>query len=213
MNAPVWNWNAFAGSAQALAYNKRDLPMLDRIVAMARGRSVAVQAGGNLGVWPKRLSELFATVYAFEPAADLFARMMRNAPESNIVKFQAALGCERGLVGMSQVRRDGKSNAHEGITHVSGPGNVPTLMVDDLGLTVCDAIILDIEGYELYALMGAVDTLRRCRPLVAAEVNKSLDYVPISESDIRGFFATQGYQYETTFGQDHVYVPIEWRRQ
>lgn len=205
-----WNWDAFVGSPLALKLNRRDLHYLDVAKSFCRGRRAVVQAGGNLGIYPKRLAMLFKTVYTFEPAAELFPLLMANAPESNIVKFQAALGCDRGLVGTCNVRRDGKANHHEGITHVVPKGTVPTLRIDDLGLPVCDLIYLDLEGYELYALKGAVETLARCRPVVVVEINKSLGFMGLKPADVTGVLEAQGYRHAKTMGSDQAFVPVEW---
>lgn len=205
----AWPWHRFAGSAEALKWNRRDLPAVDEVLALVLGRTAVVQAGGNLGIFPKRLAQEFATVYTFEPAADLFPMLVANAPEPNILKFQAALGDTRGLVGTSRVRRDGKPNAHEGITHVVAGGPIPTLLIDDLALPVLDLIYLDIEGVEFLALRGAVETLARCRPLVVVEINKNLNYVDVTEADIYAFFEAQGYAHRMAVGSDHVFVPVE----
>lgn len=203
-------WPGFAGSATAIKYLKRDLPYLERVIPLARGRTACVQAGGHLGAYPKRLAQDFKTVYTFEPAPDLFALLMQNAPEANILKYQAVLGDDRRLVGLSRVRRDGKPNAHEGITHVAGDGNVPTLRIDDLGLTVCDLIYLDIEGYELFALRGAAATMEICRPVLAVEVNKSQDLAGQSSEELRATIRSMGYRFVMRLQSDEVYVPIEW---
>lgn len=205
-----WRWHKLAGSPEALKWARRDIANLDRAVTMTRGKTAAVQAGGNLGVFPKRLAQQFETVYTFEPAADLFALMQRNAPETNIVKFQAALGDERCLIGMSRIRRDGKPNNHEGITHVAGPGVIPTLRIDDLGLPVCDLIYLDIEGWELYALRGAAETIAMCRPVVCVEINKNLGFVNIEPDTVRQEVLRHGYRFVGRLVSDELFVPAEW---
>jgi len=198
------------GSEAALKWGRRDLAHLDAVMQLVPGRTAVVQAGGNLGLFPKRLATEFATVYTFEIAADCFEMMTENAPEENIIRFQAALGERHGLVGACRVRRDGKPDAHEGITHVVPHGTIPTLLIDDLALPVCDLIYLDIEGYELYALRGAVETLQRCRPVVALEINKSLKYVGLTPEQVTGFIAAQGYKRLLQLGSDQVFVPVEW---
>lgn len=205
-----WDWTQFAGSAEALTYARRDLPALDRAVALVPERRVAVQAGGNLGMYPKRLAATFATVYAFEPAVSLFPLLCQNAPEPNILRYQAALGCDRQLVNTSQTRRDGRPNAHEGITHIDGSGPIPTLRLDDFGLPVCDFIQFDLEGWELYALQGSVKTLAQCRPVLMVEINKSLRYVGLEPDDVRRFVIEQGYRSLWRAHSDEVFVPNEW---
>ena len=106
-----WRWEAFQGSDYMLGLMKRDIHYVDEAVTYCRGRQACVQAGGNLGIYPKRLASYFRTVYTFEPASDLWPMLLHNAPESNIVKMQAALGDERRLIKVSRERRDGKPNS------------------------------------------------------------------------------------------------------
>lgn len=205
-----YDWHGFAGSQQGLKWNRRDLPNLDAVIARVPQKRVAVQAGGNLGIFPKRLAESFETVYCFEPSPALFPLLCKNAPEANIVRFQAALGYHRQFVSMAQVRRDGKPDPHEGITHVSGPGPIPTLRIDDLTLPVCDLLQLDLEGFELYALQGAVDTLERCRPVLCVEINKSLGFMGLEKADVHALIRAAGYRFVEKLQSDHVFLPVEW---
>ncbi len=196
-----------SGTALALKYARRDLPVLDAAVALCSGRTAAIQAGGCLGVYPKHLAQSFDTVYTFEPSASLFQLLATNAPEPNIIKLQAALGCARDLVGTCQVRRDGKAGNHEGITHIVPGGSVPTLRIDDLALPICDLIQLDLEGWELYALRGAAETIQRCRPVVLVEINKGIEFVGFRPEDVRNYLYAAGYQFLWRQHSDEAWVP------
>lgn len=208
---PAWDWRTFKGSPECLKWSRRDLESLEAALKLTPGRTAAVQAGGNLGIFPKWLARVFQTVYTFEPDRKLFAILCKNAPEKNIVKMQAALGYDRALVRMECTRRDDSGRAvHEGLTHVAGPGTVPTLRIDDLGLGVCDLIYLDIEGYEFFALRGAEETIRRCRPVIAVEINRNIEFEGVTAEDLRGYIRTLGYQHAVTLHSDEVYVP--WKR-
>jgi FkbM family methyltransferase len=204
-----WNWRKFLGSHEALRWGHRDLASLDAIVARVPIRRAVIQAGGNLGLFPKRLAHFFPTVYTFEPAPKLFPLLVANAPEPNIIRYQAALGLQRQLVRMDQTRRDGKPNAHEGITHVAGAGTVPTLRIDDLALPRCDLIQLDLEGYEWWALQGAVETLERCRPVLAVEINKNCGYYGLEAAAIRAWILARGYSWADRLHSDDVFLPVE----
>lgn len=204
-----WDWHRFQGGASALKWARRDLQNLAAVLDVVPGRAAVVQAGGNLGVFPKALAQVFQTVYTFEPAPDLFALLVQNAPEPNIVKCQAALGEGPGLVGLSRIRRDGKPDPHEGITHVSGPGTLPTLRIDDFGLPVCDLIYLDVEGYELFALRGAVATIARCRPVIAVELNRGIEFLGYTRDDVRRCILDQGYQAVGKHRSDEFFAPTE----
>jgi hypothetical protein len=43
------------------------------------------------------------------------------------------------------------------------------MTLDSLGLTDVSFMKIDIEGYEYYALLGAVDTITACRPVILYE--------------------------------------------
>lgn len=203
-----YNWKSFDGSKDALRWNRRDIPHLDRFVALCPQQRVAVQAGGNLGVYPKRLSESFDVVMTFEPSPELFPKMCKNAPEPNIIRFQAALGERVGFVGMACYRRDttGKP-VHEGLTHVAGDGYVPMLPLDVFALPVCDLIQIDIEGFELYALRGAQATILRCKPVIVVEVNGNLEQYGFQRSEVRSWLETHCYRFVERLKSDEVFVP------
>jgi FkbM family methyltransferase len=207
-----WEWTRFAGSAEALKWNRRDLPVLEAVIGLvpATQRRFCVQAGGNLGIFPKFLSRYFGAVLTFEPAPALFPLLVQNCPEPNVIRWQAALGeCHEG-VGLSQRRRDGRTNHHEGITHIAGPGIVPTVRLDDFELPICDLLYLDLEGWELHAMRGAGETIRRCRPVIACEVNKNAAFVGFTKEEIRACILSLGYRFVERHHSDDVYVPQEW---
>jgi FkbM family methyltransferase len=206
-----FNWKAFAGSAVALGYARRDLAVVERVLKLVPGRTACVQAGGSLGIYPKFLARSFDCCYCFEPSADLFPAMCQNAPEPNIIRIQAALGFNRQLVSTSQTRRGTKAHKfpHEGITHINGTGLIPTLQIDDLRLPVCDLIMIDLEGYELHALRGTVDTLSRCRPVLCVEINDNIEHYGAMPEDVRQFLHVCGYRLVFREHSDEVYVPEE----
>jgi FkbM family methyltransferase len=211
----VFDWASFKGSPAGLKWMRRDLPDLDKTISRVPQKRVAVQAGANLGIYPKRLAQTFETVYAFEVSAELFPLLYANAPEKNIYRYQAALGFERELVGTSRTRRDGKANElHEGITHVAGKGCVPTLRLDDFNLPVCDLIALDVEGFEFYALRGATETIARCRPILSVEINKNAQYYGFTRDEVREFVTDElGYRLIERLHADDVFEPVEWTAQ
>lgn len=204
-----WAWQGFMGSETCLKWARRDLESLNAALMYVHGRTACVQAGGNLGIFPKFLARHFETVYTFEPDPDLFAALMFNARERNIVKLQAAVGVERAPVRMQCSRRDDSNRAvHEGLTHVAGPGTLPCIRIDDLALPICDLIYLDVEGWELFALQGAVATVQRCRPVIGVEINRNIELAGCKAEELRGLLAALGYQRRLTMHSDEIYTPV-----
>lgn len=202
----------FTGSAIELKWNRKDLESLKQVVAMVGRKRVAVQAGACLGVFPQYLSGRFEAVYTFEPSPPLFVTMTANVPAQNVVRFQAALGSERGsmVTPVCKLRgNDGKTVLHEGMTFLEAGGIIPTIRLDDLALPFCDLIYLDVEGWELYALQGAEETIKRHRPVIACEINRGIEYQGISGDDLRAHIRSLGYDFAVKIRSDEVFVPTK----
>lgn len=153
-----------ADDRKCASYVFESIKDLERAYAYCRAFRVAVQAGGNCGVWPRALGNRFARVYTFEPCPVNFRCLAANAPAENIYKYNAALGDKNELV---ELARDA---TNVGAHYIAGQdGSIPTMRVDDLGLDHCDLIFLDIEGYELHAIRGARETIERHKPVIVAE--------------------------------------------
>jgi FkbM family methyltransferase len=148
------------GAAAVLFAGVADLAVAYR---HCREFNVAVQAGGNCGIWPKDLGKKFRVVYTFEPDPMNFRCLCANAPAENVFKFNAGLGA--GHRTTSLLLRPDNVGAHQ----IGGAGDIPMLRIDDLALAACDLICLDVEGFELNALIGALETIERFQPTIVVE--------------------------------------------
>ena len=134
-----------------------------RVYPHVKKFDVVVQAGGNIGIFPNKLAEKFKAVYTFEPDYQNFHCLALNCQHPNVIKIQAALGKTFGFVDMEVDPRN------VGANFVKGKGVIPTLRVDDLGLEDCDLLLLDIEGSEMAALLGAKKTISKFKPVIVLE--------------------------------------------
>lgn len=164
------------------------LPDLDKAIGLCKGRAVALQAGGNCGVWPKHLARHFERVYTWEPDPANFHCLTHNATEANVVKFQAALGNKPAWIDLN--RRAENVGAYT----VKPGGILPTMRIDDLGLDACDLVYLDVEGSELNALRGAAMTLEKFRPVVAIEENQLCEQFGVARGEVGRWLELFGYR-------------------
>lgn len=151
-----------------------------------RETDIAVQAGGNAGVWPAWLAERFTAVYTFEPDHENFRCLAQNVP-GNVICLQAALGFRRTCVDLY------RDHTNCGAYFVNGEGNIPTLRIDDLDLPGCDLIVLDIEGMEADALEGAMTTICRYRPVLMFEDKGLSEKYGVQKGAIEDRMAGLGY--------------------
>jgi FkbM family methyltransferase len=136
-----------------------------------RAGDIVLDAGGHLGESTLRALELGAArVVTFEPNPDNARALRKNLARP--IADGRVIVIEQGVYD-----RVGMLTFHQGVDSASGEfeeGSVDALpittidrVVADLGLARVDFIKMDIEGSEVPALRGAVETLRRFKPRVA----------------------------------------------
>lgn len=161
-------------------------------------RRTAVQAGGNIGLWPRRLADTFARVYTFEPDAPSRFCLQRNVP-ANVTVSGAALGAAPGTCGI-QHKSLGSHRVQEGV------GEIPVTTIDSLNLFDVDFLQLDIEGYEFHALQGAVQTIRRSHPVIQVELRDFTKHFGKTDDDVRLLLLNEGYrQVRSAPGSDFIF--------
>jgi FkbM family methyltransferase len=197
-----WYWPFKDRSCWPWLQNEKDNPNL--VSEYCQRRRTVIQAGGNVGFYVRPYAELFDRVITFEPERLNFQCLVQNVTEPNVIKVQACLGYQRDAVGMVVSRKN------IGAYHVSEkPGLIPTLLIDDFNVQDCDLIHLDIEGFELNALRGAVETIRRCRPVIALEWMNHGEKYGAPDSAIEEFLLELGYVTAGNVYHDRVFRPGE----
>lgn len=196
-----WYWPAKDMKCWPWLQNEKDLPNI--ISSHCPNKGVAVQAGGNCGFYPKLYGKIFKTVYTFEPDNLNFYCLSLNASAPNIFKQQACIGDSRKLVELT----NSKKNIGCYSIIPENVGIIPTLMIDDLGLTSCDLIHLDIEGWELPALKGAEKTVSNHRPVIALEWMSHGERFGFKDSDLEDWLACRGYTKYESIMHERIYKP------
>jgi len=128
-----------------------------------------VQAGGYIGLWPKKLAELFDEVITFEPVEELRHCLVRNTLGlGNITLYPYAL---IGEEGKDRTEWTWAPHGRSGARTSPSQTVVPAMTIDSLNLHDVDLIYLDLEGGEGAALEGATQTIARCSPTIVVEIN------------------------------------------
>lgn len=141
-------------------------------------------------------------VYAFEPVLENFVLGKLTIEANNlhnVILMNAALS--DNISNLKIDTRDGNDNHAGGGSIISDTGQICTsLKIDNLEVSDIVLIQLDVEEHELVALNGALETIRRCRPVIAVEDNKK---------NCDNFFKNLNYRFVKKIPGLNIWVPEE----
>lgn len=148
------------------------------------------------------------TLYAFEPVLENYVLSRRCTQENditNVVLFNAAMSTETGYAYMQTRHQDGwHMGGSSQITEDNDKKTqlVNTMRIDDLKLKELSIIHLDLEGHEMPAIEGALETIKREEPIILIEASKGKDtsviknlgYEMLFESHLIDFWSTEKFK-------------------
>lgn len=187
-------WPARDQVCHGVAYR---LEGAEQAIKFCKAHDLVFQAGGCVGVWPRYLRNHFSKVHTFEPSIDNFELMQTNiAGIPDIEMHYACLSDKPGRKGIKENPKNcGDDQTREG-------DEIDAVTIDSFHVEP-DLIYLDIQGDEPLALLGAVQTIERCSPVIAIEVDNKLAKV---HGDAVGFLLTLGYKCVAKVSQDWIFT-------
>ncbi len=165
----------------------------------------AVDGGAHYGTWSIPMAEKFKEVISFEARGDIHQCLIKNLEQyPNAEVLNNAIGDRFDNVEIGIGKHKGKLG-NSGIQTIIGPGNVPMIPIDSLELQSLGFLKLDIEGYELFALKGAKETLSRCKPVVIFEENFRCNEHGVDIGESGKFLESLGATLIESLRADHIY--------
>jgi len=135
-------------------------------------------------------------VIAFEPNPAPLECLRHNCPTAEI--HQQVLSDRTEEVAF---KADTLPNLGGGFVGSGGNIKVQAIRLDDMQLSRLNLIKLDIEGYELRALMGATETICRCSPVIQMEwIPAALERAGHDPMLVMEWFRICGYEYHFFMG-------------
>jgi FkbM family methyltransferase len=134
-----------------------------------------IHAGTFFGdMLPSFSSKSSGIVYAFEPVLENYILAKLTVDENkleNIMLFNCGLGRAFDLARIDCETENGMHFG--GASRISSVGQiVPIVPIDSLSIDQLSILQLDVEGFELDALVGGTETIRRLQPVIMIEDNK-----------------------------------------
>jgi len=185
-----------------LNYETTDSAMIMRLVSP---EDCVIDIGANMGWYSINIAMTYpsSNVHAFEPIPQTYSFLEKNIHLNHVQNIAAH------HFGLSNERKDltfyfypeGSGNASSANLSERSDAELVTCHVERLddfvnksGLTV-DFIKCDVEGAELFAFQGAIETLKRDKPIVFTEMlrkwSAKFNYHP---NEIIALFSALGYR-------------------
>ena len=166
-----------------LRKGEREAAILSQLVDAKRD---AIDIGANKGVYAELLSRICKRVYAFEPNPKMYSVLKRSCAK-NVETFYMALSDKSGVAELRiPVRPSGYSNQGASLSTYKinesyASVEVKCSRLDELNLKNIGFIKIDVEGFELSVLRGAVETIKRELPIMLIEIEEAHTGMPIEE--------------------------------
>lgn len=142
------------------------------ITSLMRRGGVFVDAGGFDGGSTKQYIEFFPDykeILLFEPAAENI-----EIAKSNLSGYKNIQYITKGLSDKAQTLCFNFLGSQSSVD-ANGTQEIQVCALDDFALERCDFIKMDIEGSEKEAIIGAMETINKCHPVLAICVYHKID--------------------------------------
>lgn len=175
------------------------------IVPLLKPGDWVVDGGASIGDHTSAYLEAVGPtgkVFSFEPGSEAFKCLKHNCPGAIAInrmlwheQVSMYLMLSNGAMGGSYFSFAVPDNG------VPSEGPIQSVVLDDYGLDKLDLFKLDMEGAELYALLGAELTITRCRPKLVLEMNSAIAArAGYSGKDIYDLLAKWNYRHYSISG-------------
>jgi len=177
--------------------NKCLLKFTDYCVDKDKRFNHILDIGAWVGTWSMAMNKFCGRVVAFEPDSLHYKCLVKNVSD-DIETHQLAVGSEQKLISLSE---DNFTQSKR----IIGEGSIPMITIDSMKLDDVDLIKIDVEGYEMEVLKGAVNTLEGVTYLMI-ELNNNTKKYGSSNIEIEKHIQSMGFRPLIEHWPDKVFV-------
>ena len=171
---------------------------------------IAVDIGAHVGITAYRLSESFEHVHAYELNTNLLPHLQYNLnmkKVDNCTTHPVGLGDEEKEVSIKTTNKS--FGTHVDPDKKTGKFRIKTF--DSFNLQNVDFIKIDAEGYEPLVAKGALDTIKRCTPIILYERKDHPERYGYERDSIRNILMPLGYRLIRKLGKGEKNAVLGYR--
>ena len=168
-----------------------------------------VDAGAHVGLYSIRLHKLFDMVHAFDPHPLNYATLRKNIEINhirNIKAYNVALWDREAKLKLWQMH-----SIDTGTSVIADKVDKPyhrmyvvdAKPLDSFGLEDVRLIKIDVEGNAGAVLRGAAETIKRCKPIIQADIHGERE-----KNEIESILGRLGYRHAFTLKYRGVGRPV-----
>ncbi len=182
--------------------------------------SIVFDIGSNMGfysIWMGRSLGPTGELHIFEPDQKSFVRLKKNISINSLqakVKLnQKAVSTESGL-GKITMGLDGENHLITDKSTIDIIGDIELVSLDqyinDNQLSEIDFIKIDVEGFELNVLKGALLSLRKNKiGVIQLEINATISNAGVNRTEIIDFVHENGYHFYRYDISKNMLFPVD----
>jgi len=132
-----------------------------------------VDVGANIGIWSYPMIGKFKKIIGYEPSKQNIECLQANVEEKIEIRTKAVAN----FIGEADFHQAGKNCGDGKLCRPGIPSmySVPVVTLDSESLIDVDLIKIDVQGWELEVLQGAIELMKSQHPWVIFEVNQDID--------------------------------------
>ena len=174
-----------------------------------------IDAGANIGCHTIPFARLCKKVYAFEPQREVYNNLcyniFLNGLDNIIIPIRKGLGDKVEKKQLWSIHHEdfnngtwnwgGRGIEQENCSHDFNPDEyrehdqIDVVPLDSYNFDRCDLIKMDIQGYELFALKGAKNTIEKFKPIILLE-NGIHDNSELEQNiEVKKYLISLGYEF------------------
>jgi FkbM family methyltransferase len=208
-------WNKVLSSG---IFQVNNLRKLHELCPNAR---TVLDIGANIGSNTIEYATWANEVHSFEPTPALYSQLVKNIslnednPDTNrwhkdqsmkrkakINTHQVAVGDKAGVVHMKTYDINAGKN-YVTANKTENTISVDVITIDSMNFTDVDIMKIDVEGYELFVLNGADQTIKKYRPVIQTEISPSyLQRNGCTVQQLAEWFYERNYKAVDRFGKE-----------